>query len=253
MMLLQIGSWLSGIFTALANNWVTILVTFIATAASGVYGIRRQTSVKDNKILQAKNDVLDVFEEDIINEKEISIDKMQNIINAVERKHSVNISNRYTRVGLLEDLQLRFEETRYLDPEQKRVYAEKIESSIEELREDEQTLDQVSEFESEFEDIRENIDSGNIDEAKRQLESVENEVVRLETEQSEIPDSVDMLGPEETVGFAVGLIAIGIFWYFVISIFLPNLFDSLPDLQPLLIFGIMLVLVLMSVRGVLRL
>lgn len=132
---------LQGIWDYVTTNWIGLLVTAAITAVItllSVYLTNRAlrdyvTSAREERISQAKDELISMLENQIINRKGISTSKIDNLIEAVEREHSVNLSNTVSPITLLQDLELRIEQSSHLDVEQKEEYGEIIEDKIEEI------------------------------------------------------------------------------------------------------------------------
>ncbi|SFS00010.1 hypothetical protein SAMN05216559_2295 [Halomicrobium zhouii] len=134
-------------------NWVTILVTsFVTLLAAGLsnYGVKRKfKSAKDKDRQRALEELRTAIENIVINNREkigdsevdmgrlgLSSERIDDLIDAAEREHQVSLSEFTTPVSLLQDVDLRIKNSRYLDPEQKVRYSAAITEIINTIRED---------------------------------------------------------------------------------------------------------------------
>jgi hypothetical protein len=192
---------LQGIWDYITTNWVGISITAVITVVItllSVYLTNRAfrdyvTSAREERISQAKDDLIGILENQIINRKEISTDKVHNLIEAVEREHSVNLSDQLTPVTLLQDLELRIEQSSHLDTEQKEKYGEKIEKIIANIEEKGQ---EIKELPPEIyhapiiEDIEDALEADNVDGALDLIEKL-----KAKVEQEAVTDEVEFENP----------------------------------------------------------
>lgn len=135
------------------QNWVTILITSLVTLlAAGIsnYGVKRRfKSAKDKDRQRALEELRTAIENLVINNREkigteevdleklgLSSERIEDIIDAAEREHQVSLSESATPISLLQDVDLRIKNSRYLDPEQKVQYSAAITEITNEIREE---------------------------------------------------------------------------------------------------------------------
>lgn len=121
-----------GIVQSLTSNWVTIVVTVLATAITLFVSVRYQTNAREERLNQAKDGVISVIEEHVIDGKNLSTNKLDNLIRAAEREHVVPLGEKVSKTSLLEDLQLKIERSPHLNTEQKQEYTAQIQDYIKE-------------------------------------------------------------------------------------------------------------------------
>ena len=107
------------ILTFLNSNWQSIIVSLVVGSLFYFltnYAQRRYvTSAERVKIKQAKTSLIDILEARIINKQDIPLDKIYNLLDAVEREHSIFLLD-ITPISILQDLELQFEKSHHLDP-----------------------------------------------------------------------------------------------------------------------------------------
>lgn len=136
--MVDISTALTRIINYIFSNWASITVTLIISSFS-LYGSHRllsryQTSEYEKRLNEAKKSVLDILENYIITSREIEHQKLENLISAVDRRSSFDFSSEVTHVSLLQDLELRIEESRHLDTDQKHAYANNIDNIISNIK-----------------------------------------------------------------------------------------------------------------------
>jgi hypothetical protein len=116
------------------NDWRDIIVTLLGGAFFYIlsnYAIKKYLgSIEKERVVRAKISLLDILESRIINKQNITDGKIENLIRAIEREHSVNLRNIITPRSILEDLELIFEKSHHLDANQKNVYSELIQNEM---------------------------------------------------------------------------------------------------------------------------
>lgn len=128
-----------GIIKYFLINWQNIVITVIISLVVGaifyylsnIWLTKYISSAEKERKKQAKITLLDILEARIINKQEISLHKINNLINAINREHSVDLFDMVTPQSLLQDLDLIFEKSHHLDTEQKDNYCKKIQDQIE--------------------------------------------------------------------------------------------------------------------------
>lgn len=175
---------LEELWSSMQSNLTDILVTlgggFIFFILS-IYGIKKYvTSAERERLKQAKNSLLDILESRIVNKQDISVYKINILLRAISRENSVDLSERSSPVALLQDLQLRFEKSRQLDPNQKEGYCNKIETHIREITTKKETEDIPKRYSEIVETLQEEIKSKNTGEALETLETLKKKIEERE-------------------------------------------------------------------------
>ena len=161
------------ISTFLNSNWQNIIIALVVSLIfyflSNYTQRRYVTSVERVKIKQAKASLIDILEARIINKQDIPLDKIKNLLEAVEREYSV-FSLDVTPISILQDLELQFEKSHHLDPTQKEEYCMQIQNKIQEFETTVAKLLIPIKFSETFENLTEDITSEN---TKKALENLE--------------------------------------------------------------------------------
>ena len=161
------------ILTFLNSNWQNIIVALVIGTIFYIlsnYAQRRYiTSAERVKIKQAKASLLDILEARVINKQDIPLDKIFNLLEAIEREHSIFLSD-VTPITILQDLELQFEKSHHLDPTQKEEYCKQIQNIIQEAETAEEVLILPRKYSEIFETLTEEITSKSTNKA---LENVE--------------------------------------------------------------------------------
>ncbi|WP_121663472.1 hypothetical protein [Metabacillus litoralis] len=92
--------------------------------------------VKKERVKKAIDMLLDTFEGMLVNEVNISPNRLIMVFRSIERDIKIDLEANYELESLLEDLVLRFERSKHLDPNQKDKYYEKITNIKNELKEE---------------------------------------------------------------------------------------------------------------------
>ena len=169
------------IVTFLYSNWQSIIVAFgigFLFFILSTYGIKKYvSSAERERLKQAKNSMLDILESRIINKQNLSIDKINSLLTAIDRENSVDLTGRGSPSSLLEDLGLRFEKSHHLDPFQKEEYCKKIEEYMGNIIKEEEKIITVPTKYTEIVDIlTENIKSNNSEKALESLEILKKKI-----------------------------------------------------------------------------
>lgn len=188
---------------------ITFIVSGILTGVSIVFFRRfvlgKVSSAQEERFKQAKEELLVVLENNIVNRESINNNTINNLINAVDREYDVPLSESVSPESVLQDLQLRIEKSRHLNPDQKQDYREIIESSLADIQRsaeqstDTETLEtdtavnvELSStlgfgissnlkkivYQKRIDAIKENIREGDSKKAIEQLESLEDDLTK---------------------------------------------------------------------------
>ena len=167
--------------TFLYSNWQSIIVAFgigFLFFILSTYGIKKYiSSAERERLKQAKNSMLDILESRIINKQNLSIDKINSLLTAIDRENSVDLTGRGSPSSLLEDLGLRFEKSHHLDPSQKEEYCKKIEEYIGNIiKEGEKIITVPTKYTEIVDILTENIKSNNSEKALESLELLKKKI-----------------------------------------------------------------------------
>ena len=168
------------IVTFLYSNWQSIIVAlgigFLFFILS-TYGIKKYvSSAERERLKQAKNSMLDILESRIINKQNIPMDKINSLLTAIDREHSVDLTGVVSPSSLLEDLELRFEMSHHLDSSQKEEYCKKIEERIENIKGEEKIITVPTKYTEIVDILTENIKSNNSEKALESLELLKKKI-----------------------------------------------------------------------------
>lgn len=179
------------------SNWQSILITlaagFLFYKLSDIAIKRYMVSADRERLKNAKNILLDILEARIINKQDISTDKINNLTKAIEREHSIGLSDIVSPLTLLQDIELRFEKSHHLDPAQKEQYCERIQNRIQEIKANEYTLTVPRRYSDIADALTEEIKSKNTDKALENLELLKKKI--KEREEYSYGKSGSFVGP----------------------------------------------------------
>ena len=173
------------------QNWVSII--FAIFLASIFYllsarGIKKViTSRQEERLKIAKESIVDVLEHQIINNSDINTDKIIHLLNATSRERGVNLTNEYTSLDLLEDLELRFAKSKHLKNDQREEYIGKIEILLKNIEDDISII--IPSYGKVLTDLEESIEIGNREAIKRHLNFLRTKLT-LEKEKRKETESI---------------------------------------------------------------
>jgi len=158
----------------LLENWQTIIITFIFGLIFffvSIYFLRyKEKSAEYERYKKAKETVIGVLESSLINKKPISLNRIYHLISASEREQKVEIKD--SPKELLEDLELRFEISKHLDPEQQKVYIDQIEETISKIESQSKIISVPAVLKDIYSSLKENIELGRKDDALEDLDKI---------------------------------------------------------------------------------
>lgn len=125
-------SYLLGIIGIVATFLTSILFYWLGKR----FTQKNLYTIEKEKKLRAKEEIISILENYIINNFDINKEMTLQRITAIERKESINISNNITPISLLQDVALRLDTTQYLSIEQKKSFSNKITELIKSFNED---------------------------------------------------------------------------------------------------------------------
>lgn len=175
------------LFSFLSNNWQNIVVSFVFGLLFYLlsnYGIKSYlSSAYSERVKHAKVSLLDILESRVINKQEITLEIINNLIEATDRENEVDLKKVVTPISLLQDLNLNFEKSHHLDSSQKKEYCNIILSTINSFNEQykkshfKSQMDVLAGDSKIFNQLREQIKSKNIDCALDTLDALEKHVI----------------------------------------------------------------------------
>lgn len=128
----------------IVQNWKSIIFTI---ALSSIFyflssrGLKKLIASRQEERLKiAKESIIDVLENQIINNSDIDNDKIIHLLNATSRERGVNLIQEYTTLDILEDLELRFVKSKHLKNDQREEYIRKIEILLKKIEEGEAVI-----------------------------------------------------------------------------------------------------------------
>lgn len=160
---------MASIYDIIASNIglvITAVVPILGILISQYFGRKRIRSANRERFSQAKNSLLDILEEQIVDNRDLSDQRVKNLISAVERDYNVTLTDQISMNEIYQDLLLRFEESK-LDMEDKEEYTSKIEDQIGQLMDRRRIEDLPSEYSAAYSELKElsNVEADDIVEA----------------------------------------------------------------------------------------
>ena len=109
-----------------ANIIISIAVglVFFVLGPLGLWFSGRK--IRKERIRKAKEMLIDLVEGMIVNQEQITNSKLRKVFSAVEREVEVSIDADYNLERLFEDVILRFQRSKHLDPSQKDTYSKSL-------------------------------------------------------------------------------------------------------------------------------
>jgi len=127
--------------------------------------------------IRAKENILDLLESSLIFKQDINPKKILHLVNAVGREHELDIFSYLTIINLLEELELRFEKSKHLDPTKKKEYTRKIEDLISELENEEENLEIPITYNKLLEELTKNIKNSVKTSALKNIDILKNKLI----------------------------------------------------------------------------
>lgn len=158
----------------LSKNWESILITFLfgfLFLIVGLYFFRyKEKSAEYERYKKSKEIVIDILESSLINKQSISPERIRHSISASEREQNTELKD--PPKVLLEDLELRFEKSKHLDPEQQAHYIDQIEEIISKIESKSKSSSVPLSYEEILTSLKENIETGKKDDALKDLDQL---------------------------------------------------------------------------------
>lgn len=122
------------------DNWIGTIVTIIITLILGYffYWLSNRSlnkflkNVNKTTLVEAKERILNILEGEFVEGIEINPERIQALITSISNKMKISENVMPTKLELLEEVMLRFRESRQLSSKQKQDYILKIEEVVEE-------------------------------------------------------------------------------------------------------------------------
>ena len=153
------------IWNYIENNWPAIIISSIIGFAPVIYDFKNSSNAEKERISQSKNELLDILENFIINNREINFDVIKHLKNSVTRKYSIDNKDLNSALFIVEDLNLRFEKSNHLAAEQKEEYSKKINKVFDEIDNMEKETPIIDPNMVSIYQIKEKLESDDVDEA----------------------------------------------------------------------------------------
>ena len=130
----------------------------------------RLGSATRERLSRARKELVDTIEMDVIDEQEISRDAISRLIKAASRAHNVDLEPVCSPISLAEDVELQLQTNKYLEPNKKHAYVNRIRIAIENMQAPETP---TPEWPPEaFKELKANIIGGNKEEALQIIETL---------------------------------------------------------------------------------
>ena len=217
------------------QNWVSITIAiFLASLfyLLSARGIKKLiTSRQEERLKIAKESIVDVLEHQIINNSDINTDKIIHLLNATSRERGVNLTNEYTSLDLLEDLELRFAKSKHLKNEQREEYIEKIEILLKKNEDEISTI--IPSYEKVLTDLEESIEKGNTESIKHNLNFLRTKLTLEKDRKKKETEIISNLG--------AGLTTVAVVLFLLYDIIKIGDFTILVILMTLFIMAIIMV------------
>jgi len=223
---------LNSVINYIIQNWVSITIAillgsiFYLLSARGIKKLI--TSRQEERLKIAKESIVDVLEHQIINNFDINTDKIIHLLNATSRERGVNLTNEYTSLDLLEDLELRFAKSKHLKNEQRGEYIGKIEILLKKIEDEISTI--IPSYEKVLTDLGESIEKEDTESIKQNLNFLRTKLtLDRDKKKKETEITSNLIALLTTVGVIIG--------------FSPIIVPMIGDFTIYLIFIVMLLIV----------
>lgn len=143
------------------SNWPAIILPILVTIFFSIYSFINRSSAEIERISRAKQEILSILENLIINKRETNYEKINHLKNSIIREHSINENDLDSPLSLLEDLNLRFEKSNHLSREQKIEYSNKITEILKEIEQNDAISKSIQKIELNTinDEIKKSVDS----------------------------------------------------------------------------------------------
>ena len=135
---------ISALTTFLDDHGTTLLITlggglvfFVLGPLAGAFSKRR---IRRERVEKVKDSLTNLVEGMLVNQEDISGDKLRRMFRATEREADVVVGSQYDLEKLLDDVALRFQRSPHLDASQKNDYLKTLASLADTLAKNEDEL-----------------------------------------------------------------------------------------------------------------
>jgi hypothetical protein len=150
---------------------ITIVVSIVSILSTSYLINRRVESAKEERRKQAKETILEILENRLVEDREISDKTMEDIISSANNTYNSNLYISY--IELFQELILRIEQSRHLSAEEKDAYISKINETSDEISDEEYESIEVGLYDDLIQDIKTELQRENTEEALQMIESYE--------------------------------------------------------------------------------
>lgn len=140
--------------------------------------------IRRERIQKAKERLIDLIEGMRVSQEAITTAKLKQLFNSVEREVETSIGSEYDIERLFEDVSLRFQRSKHLDATQKDAYSKTLLDLVESIKQSQVAGARVipRRYESIFLDLRQSIESQDMQKSNKVLDELEEKVSRLPME-----------------------------------------------------------------------
>lgn len=127
---------------------------------------------------RAKENILDLLESSLIFKQDVNPKKIFHLVSAIGREYTIDIFSYMTTKSLLEELELRFEKSKHLDPNQKQEYTRKIEALICDLEKEDEKLQIHIPYDDLFAELTKNVNNAEKDLALKNINILKEKIIQ---------------------------------------------------------------------------
>ena len=165
----------------ISKNWQGILITiiiglfFFVLTPQGLKKYLKTAEVERRN--RAKENILDLLESSLIYKQDLDSKKIYHLLSAIGREFELKIFSYFTAKSLLEDLELRFEKSKHLDPSQKQDYTRKIETLISDIEQENKDSEISASYNRLFENLKKSVIDGNNELSLKEIDILKKKLV----------------------------------------------------------------------------
>lgn len=134
---------------------------------------------------RAKENILDLLESSMIFKQDVNPKKILHLISAVGREYTVDVFSYLTIKNLLEEVELRFEKSKHLDPGQKQEYTRKIETLISDLEKQDENLEIPITYNNLLEELTKNVNNNDKESTLKNIDVLKSKLIRKSYDSSD--------------------------------------------------------------------
>jgi hypothetical protein len=135
---------------------------------------------------RAIENILDLLESSLIFKQDFNPTKILHLVNAIGREYTIDVFSYTTTKSLLEELELRFEKSKHLDPNQKQEYTRKIETLINDLEKEDEKLKIHIPYENLFSELEKNVNNAEKELALRNIITLKQKIIQRPDESNSL-------------------------------------------------------------------